>query len=988
MKARLFLSMILALLLGSMVAYAGEATITEGQIQNSGFYDYIVLEDNTVEIVFYHGDESKLYIPSEIDGRPVSSIGAGAFLRCSFLDSVIIPAPVKNIGAYAFAECGLSSVILPDTLLNIGNESFSWCLSLNSITIPESVILIGSNPFSYCMELNEIIVSPNSNFAIVDGVLFDKENHRLIYYPCANKNSSYSIPDGIQYIGDKAFVSCRLLKEITIPDTITDIGDSAFYDCTSLTHLELSDSIVSIGDDAFSWCTSLANIALSDSLTDIGNYAFYNCQSLQNINLPNSVSNIGDGAFSWCSSLKSIAIPDSVICIGSNPFSYCDTLTEISVSSDSNFAVISGVLFDKNNKRLICYPYAYSDSNYIIPEGIMIIGEEAFAGSQLSTIVLPESIVAIEDNAFSYCNSLDDLKIPFSVTNIADNAFAECNALTLIVSQGSHAEEYAISKEMDYVLSDENDQQEAGDMGNVISQPFDEQDLLGTWYITEAVYQGKTYSFESFLRDVIGNPVKESTDADWETNAITFYDDNMAQLQWLSFSVNGEGSWYIQDNTVTIEYTEFLLQCSIVDGQMIVYSDALYLQFDKKDYITLVLTKQGTTLPRIDYAMRAELDDIEVDRLTVSDDGIYRYIANGKVGYFDREGLISPAKWQNGDLPSEGLITVKINDKWGVINYDGEFVSNPIWDVVYPYREGLACVVQGDVYGFIDTDGNIVIEPQYEITLELGLDYYVDYEHGFFYDGLALTTDGTFIDTSGNTVWGDDSFRVQGLFKNGYAPVRSDDGYGIIDQTGQMVVSAEWDGVGEVSEGMVSVKRDGKWGFINLEGEIIIATQWDSVEPFSEGVAMVEHGGFYMYLDNQGRPISNTTWDDARSFSEGLGLVYDAETELYGYVNAQGEVAIYPCYTYAENFSDGLALVKWEGDYIFINKEGRQAFDLTFERLPDSFENGYASTEFGVIDTNGNIVSRVPSVEIYLSGYWPWWAGTWMVVEANGNILW
>ncbi len=151
---------------------------------------------------------------------------------------------------------------------------------------------------------------------------------------------------------------------------------------------------------------------------------------------------------------------------------------------------------------------------------------------------------------------------------------------------------------------------------------------------------------------------------------------------------------------------------------------------------------------------------------------------------------------------------------------------------------------------------------------------------------------------------------------------------------------------------------------------------------------MVEHGGFYMYLDNQGRLISNTTWDDARSFSDGLGLVYDAETELYGYVNAQGEVEIYPCYTYAESFSDGLALVKWEGDYIFINKEGQQAFDFTFDNLPDSFENGYASTEFGVIDTKGNIVSRVPSVEIYLSGYWPWWAGTWMVVDANGNILW
>lgn len=481
MKTKWFLSMVLSLLLSSVVAHASEPLVTEGQIQNSGFYDYIVLEDNTVEIVFYRGDENQLSIPSEIDNHPVSSIGTKAFSRCSFLNSVIIPAPVKNIGTYAFAECGLTSVVLPDTLLSIGDgafwncigldniilsdslvsigdESFSWCASLDSITIPESVVFIGTNPFSYCTKLSEINVAPNSNFAVVDGALFEKENSRLICYPCANKNLSYSIPNGTQYIDNKAFVSCRLLKEVTIPDTVTGIGDSAFYDCESLLHLDLPDSIVSVGDDAFSWCTSLANITLSNSLTDIGNYAFYNCKSLQSISLPNSVRNIGDGAFSWCGSLKSVTIPDSIIEIGSNPFSYCATLTEISVSSDSNFAVISGVLFEKNNKRLICYPYAYSDSTYVIPEGIMTIGEEAFSGCQLSTIVLPESMASIEDNAFSYCNSLDDLNIPFSVANIADNAFVECNTLTLIVNQSSYAEEYAISRGIDYILSDANGQ--------------------------------------------------------------------------------------------------------------------------------------------------------------------------------------------------------------------------------------------------------------------------------------------------------------------------------------------------------------------------------------------------------------------------------------------------------------------------------------------------------------------------------------------------
>ena len=166
-------------------------------------------------------------------------------------------------------------------------------------------------------------------------------------------------------------------------------------------------AVTSIGDSAFYYCTSLTSITLPDSVTSIGDYAFSRCTSLTSITIPDSVTSIGASAFSSCDSLTSITIPDSVTSIVGNPFAYCEKLTDIIVSIDHPaLATIDGVLFDKAEKKLICYPCAYTSTSYDIPQGIRIVGASAFYNcTSLTSITVSRNSYAAQwckDNGLSY----------------------------------------------------------------------------------------------------------------------------------------------------------------------------------------------------------------------------------------------------------------------------------------------------------------------------------------------------------------------------------------------------------------------------------------------------------------------------------------------------------------------------------------------------------------------------------------------------------
>ena len=239
-------------------------------------------------------------------------IAARAFSDCENLSKVILPNSVISIGESAFWGCtGLVSITIPNSVTSIANEAFAYCENLNHITLPSCLTDIGWWAFSDTAFYNDM---KNWEKRCEGDVLY-LGNYLLEANSIAN---TYSVKDGTKAIASWAFRCCSELQSITIPDSVTSIGDRAFQYCTNLSEIVVPNSITHIGGQAFAF-TAYANDGINwdENILYLGSYLIeINYSDSDVYNIKNGTKVIADYAFYGCEKQSSITIPSSVIHIG------------------------------------------------------------------------------------------------------------------------------------------------------------------------------------------------------------------------------------------------------------------------------------------------------------------------------------------------------------------------------------------------------------------------------------------------------------------------------------------------------------------------------------------------------------------------------------------------------------------------------------------------------------------------------------------------
>ena len=238
------------------------------------------------------------------------------------------------------------------------------------------------------------------------------------------------IPNTIKYISEWAFADCTSLKRVVIPKEIQCIEDYTFYHCVNLESVVLGENVTVIGGAAFSECSSLQSITFPDKLTKIYEYAFSDCDSLQSVSIPKSVGSIGVDVFGGCSNLVSIIVDEenSVYDSRNNCNAIVETATNVLMVGCRNTIIPNDISKIGGGAFYGCNGL----TSVTIPRNVVFIGHNAFATSDVDSVIIEEGVAEIGYGAFSRCPELKSILIPNSVTHIWEEAFYGCVSLQSI----------------------------------------------------------------------------------------------------------------------------------------------------------------------------------------------------------------------------------------------------------------------------------------------------------------------------------------------------------------------------------------------------------------------------------------------------------------------------------------------------------------------------------------------------------------------------
>ena len=362
---------------------------SESRLDNYNLYNSndIISDDFIVKAgvaTKYTGNKSIVVVPE----------GVTELVPCLFWDNQII-----------------EEVILPDTLVNISGDTFYNSAKLRKVNIPKNVKFMGNNPFAGCPNIEVINESPYFN--LVDGILYNKDFTRLIYYPISKKDDRYEIKEGCRILGKHSFYLCDNLKEVVIPSSIIKLENNPFSGCTKINLVNKSDYYHI--DDSVIYDKDYSSVigCLNSINTD--------CLVLKD------VKRICRNSFWNCKGIRKIVLPKTLESIGYNPFVSCSNIEF--ESNSENYMVYDNALYTADKLKLVCYPSKYAIGDIYLPDETITLERGAFSGCDRMTNIHLHNVSIISKTCFTNCNSLERVYCSDLVTYIGEWSFAHCTNL-------------------------------------------------------------------------------------------------------------------------------------------------------------------------------------------------------------------------------------------------------------------------------------------------------------------------------------------------------------------------------------------------------------------------------------------------------------------------------------------------------------------------------------------------------------------------------
>ena len=124
----------------------------------------------------------------------------------------------------------------------------------------------------------------SDSFEFDGNAVYTNDKKRLVY--CMSQEASFTIPEGVEIIGEMAFRGKKALKNVIIANSVKEIEHDAFYDCDELDNVYVPAGVKVVRSYAFAECDKLKKITFAGTPEKIGRHTFDDCDQLHDIIVP------------------------------------------------------------------------------------------------------------------------------------------------------------------------------------------------------------------------------------------------------------------------------------------------------------------------------------------------------------------------------------------------------------------------------------------------------------------------------------------------------------------------------------------------------------------------------------------------------------------------------------------------------------------------------------------------------------------------------